>query len=163
MVSDWGEELSCERTDADWSLDPKDEDDRNASYIFNKANLDPQNPTHRDLLLEALLSWAPVPGAPAISDSEKLYILRSVAVERQNLAERHRPSTCKAAIKSLAARNRLAVATPNAPLGRMKTTSIERRYYSAVKEFRQRLQLDRFRRNYSEAQLCELQRLVSQR
>jgi hypothetical protein len=160
-VNDIGPEIACERTDTDWSLDPDDEDDRNASYTFRRATIDPLNPGHRDILLEAFLAWAPVPGDPGIPDVEKIYVLKQVDATKRQLATCGRANTNKAAFGKLAEYNRALAKSSKNPLGGMIAATIERRYYNAVKEFRRRLPLERFQRNYSSEQLDELRRLVT--
>ncbi|WP_369720187.1 hypothetical protein AB8Z38_23665 [Bradyrhizobium sp. LLZ17] len=106
IVNDFGNNVACERTDTGWDLDPDNEEDRNAAYVFRRAGLDPLNVTHRDLLLEALLASAPVPGDPGIPDIEKLRVLEQVAAVTKELALLGKTSTEKAAFEVISNRNK---------------------------------------------------------
>src|SRR5690349_11546785 len=95
MLADFGPDISCERTETNWSLDPDDEDDRNASYVFRRIDANPLSQTQRDILLEAFLAWAAVPGDPGIPDVDKIYVLQQVVAVKQQLAKHNQPYTDK--------------------------------------------------------------------
>ena len=161
MLADFGPDTLCERTETDWSLDPDDEDDRNASYVFRRTAANSLSRTQRDILLDAFLAWAPVPGDPGIPDVDKLYVLKQVNAVKRQLAKDNQPSTDRAAFSKLAVQNRSLENSAANPLGGIKNKTIERRYYSARKEIRRRLSSERFQRNYSREQLEELSQLLS--
>ena len=101
LVHDLGV-VSCERSENGWKLDPDEEDDRKALLVFSRAGLTPENPIHRDLLLEYFIELVAISGAPAWSELDMRSLVRDVYYTVLGLKHLSQPSGRLEACKALA-------------------------------------------------------------
>lgn len=158
LVHDLGV-TSCERSDNRWQFDPDEEDDRKPSLVFSRGGLNPENPVHRDLLLERFIDLVPISGAPAWSELDMRDLVRDVHYTVLGLKHLNEPSTRLDACKGLTKQPPSSLANRKYP-GDHSAGTLLRRFYSALSFFRRRLPSSRFQRTWPTIALNELRSIL---